>query len=108
MPKSQHASRRHARDEDIANAPNKARTQHLIATAGQQPSTSSLSASAVNSNTNAMQLAVKGNPATAPTTAALMRQQFLPNPGEPALKWPIWFNMFEDHLIATGMENIPD
>ena len=108
MPKSKRASRRHANDEDIGNASNKARTQHPIATSGQQPSTSSLSPAAVDSNTNAMQLPVKGNPAPAPTTAALMRQKFLPYAGEPALKWPVWYNMFEDHLIATGMENVPD
>ena len=41
-------------------------------------------------------------PQTASTAAARIRQQFLPNPGEQALKWPAWFNMFEDHLIATA------
>ena len=108
MPKSKRASRRQAHDEEIATTSNNTRHTHPIATAGKQPSTSSLSPAAANASTNAMQKAVEVNPPTAPTTAALMRQQFLPNPGEPALKWPIWFNMFEDHLIATGMENIPD
>ena len=84
-------------------------TNHPIATAGQQPSSPSVHhPAAANASTSAMHLDVEGNPPTAPTTAALMRQQFLQNPGEPALKWPVWYNMFEDHLIATGMENIPD
>ena len=39
---------------------------------------------------------------------AIMKQQFLPCPGEPALKWGIWHQMFEDHLLACRLENVAE
>ena len=89
MPKSKRGSRREADDEDIATAFNKDRRHHPRATAGQRPSSSSVSPAAANASTTAMQKAQEVNPPTASTIAVLMRQQFLPKPGEPALKWPV-------------------
>ncbi len=40
-----------------------------------------------------------GNP-----SISTMRQQFLPAQGEPPLKWPIWFQMYEDHLLLNGLD----
>ncbi len=37
-----------------------------------------------------------------------LKQQFLPFPGEPPLKWHIWFQMFQDHLICQGLEHSSD
>ena len=39
---------------------------------------------------------------------ATMKQQFLPCPGEPALKWGMWHQMVEDQLLACGLENVAE
>ena len=39
---------------------------------------------------------------------AIMKQQFLPCPGEPALKWGMWHQMVEDQLLACGLENVAE
>ena len=36
---------------------------------------------------------------------AIMKQRVLPGRGEPALKWGVWLQMFEDSLLACGLEN---
>ena len=39
---------------------------------------------------------------------AIMKQQFLPCPGEPALKCGIWHQIFDDHLLACGLESVAE
>ena len=40
------------------------------------------------------------------TGTSIMKTQFLPNAGDPPLKWTVWYQMFEDHLVATGMDSV--
>ena len=41
-------------------------------------------------------------------SAAGIKSPFLPTPGEPALKWNVWYQMFTDHLVATGLDSVPE
>ena len=34
--------------------------------------------------------------------------QFLPCPGDPVLKWSTWKRLFTDHLIANGLDTVPE
>ena len=53
----------------------------------------------------------RANPATATTSIAnaVLKQTFLDSEDEqPRLKWTVWIQLFEDHLLANGLENLPD
>ena len=37
-----------------------------------------------------------------------MKTQFLPNAGDPPLKWTVWYQISGDHLVATGMDSVSE
>ena len=41
-------------------------------------------------------------------TTSFRKTQLLPNAGEPVLKWTVWYQMFEDPLVASGMDSISE
>ena len=41
-------------------------------------------------------------------TTSIIKTQFLPNSGDPPLKWTVCYQMFEDHLVATGMDSVSE
>ena len=41
-------------------------------------------------------------------TISIMKTQFLPNVCDPPLMWTVWYQMFEDHLVATGMDSVSE
>ena len=37
-----------------------------------------------------------------------MKTHFLECPGEPPIKWSIWYQMFSDHLVAMGLDSVSE
>ncbi len=42
------------------------------------------------------------------TSYSPLKQQFLPCAGDPPLRWQVWIQMFDDHLLCQGLENSSD
>ena len=50
---------------------------------------------------------------TSTTAAAVLsvhplKEQFLACPGDPVLRWEVWYQMFQDHLVGCGAEHLPE
>ena len=41
-------------------------------------------------------------------TTSIKKTQFLPNAGYPPLKWTVWYQISEDHLVATAMDSVSE
>ena len=47
-------------------------------------------------------------PITHANAGGSMRPQFLSTAGEPEIKWHMWFRMFQDHLVAHGLDTVAE
>ena len=61
-----------------------------------------------SSNAHSFVLDANTVPERRPNYIGQFKPLFLPVPGEPQTKWPVWYRQFQDFLKANCLENIPD
>ena len=64
--------------------------------------------SVMNTQSSSTETSGEETSSTLAHSGSYMKQQFLPTPGEPSLKWQVWYRMFEDHLVATGLDKVTE